>query len=71
MDTKSKQVRRHIVTQKEIKKALGFGENENITGIGLYSGRSPNQEKENAPKDDEEYYITTEEGDLEVKEHEE
>lgn len=52
--------RRYIFSQAELKKKLEL-EGDTIRNIGLWSGRSPNDEEEGVSPDTDTYFIETEE----------
>ena len=53
-------IRRYIFSQAELKEKLGL-EGDIINTIGLWSGRSPNEEEEGLSSDTDTYFIETEE----------
>lgn len=50
--------RRYIFSQAELREKLGM-EGEEIKSIGLWSGRSPNDEEEGLSSDTDTYFIET------------
>ena len=56
--------KRYVFTSKEIKKALGI--EGNITDIGLWSGRSPNDEENGLSQDTDKWFIQTEDVEYEL-----